>query len=236
MVTPKENDVVLCTVSHIDGASVFLRLDDFPASRGSLMMSEVAAGRIRNLREYVAPGKRIVCKVLRVSGDHVELSLRRVTAKEREMVLESYKKERALLLMLRDIVEHPDRVLAEIRKDYSILEFFEEAQGNPAIFSRYVGKDVVDRVIQVFSNKERKEKLVRKRFVLKSLSDSGVLDIQKILDITGADIRYLGSSVFSLFVSGKDFKEAHQRLELFVKDIEKGAKEKKALFEIVRER
>ncbi len=234
--TPKENDVILCTVTHIDGASVFLRIEDFPTFSGSLTMSEVAAGRIRNLREYVAPGKRIVCKVLRISGDHVELSLRRVTAKEREMVLDSYKKEKALLLMLRDVVEHPDRVLAGIRKDYSIPDFFEEARRNPDIFSRYVRQDVVDRIVQVFSHKERKEKLVRKRFVLKSLSDSGMLVIQKILDIPNADIRYLGSSVFSLSVRGRDFKEAHQRIEGFVRDIEKSAKEKKAVFEIVRER
>jgi translation initiation factor 2 alpha subunit (eIF-2alpha) len=30
------------------------------------------------MRAYVVPNKKIVCKILRVSGDNVELSLRRV--------------------------------------------------------------------------------------------------------------------------------------------------------------
>ena len=30
---------------------------------GSMVLSEVSAGRIRNLRNYVSPGKIVVCKV-----------------------------------------------------------------------------------------------------------------------------------------------------------------------------
>ena len=77
-----EGDIILCTVEKIEGISVFVTIDK--GGTGSIVTSEIAPGRIRNLRDYVVPNKKIVCKVLKVDPNgHVHLSLRRVTAKER---------------------------------------------------------------------------------------------------------------------------------------------------------
>ena len=79
----REDDVVMCTVKEIEGTTVFLEIEG--NGTGTMVMSEVAAGRIRNLREYVFPKKKVVCKVFKIAnGGHIELSLRRVTGKERE--------------------------------------------------------------------------------------------------------------------------------------------------------
>ena len=52
----------------------------------SRILSEIAPGRIRNLREYVVTKKRIICKILRISGERIYLSLRRVTPKEQKEI------------------------------------------------------------------------------------------------------------------------------------------------------
>ena len=57
-------DIVLCTVDRIVGTIVFVKIDG--DGEGSIILSEIAPGRIRNLREYVVPKKKIVCKVLRI--------------------------------------------------------------------------------------------------------------------------------------------------------------------------
>ena len=88
----KEDDVVLCTVKKIQKTTVFVDVEG--DGEGSIVMSEIAAGRIRNLREYVTPNKKIVCKVLRFINGHPQLSLRRVTAGERDTVLNRHKKEK----------------------------------------------------------------------------------------------------------------------------------------------
>ena len=41
--------------------------------------------------------KRIVCKVLRISSERVDLSLRRVTPKEKKQVIEEYKKKKKVM-------------------------------------------------------------------------------------------------------------------------------------------
>ena len=61
---------------------------------GTIITSEIAPGRIRNLRDYVVPKKKIVCKVLRISGNRIDLSLRRVTQKEKKEVLEQFQQEK----------------------------------------------------------------------------------------------------------------------------------------------
>ena len=73
-------DILLCVVEKIEGTVVFVKLPD--GSQGSIVLSEIAPGRIRNLRDYVFPGKNIVCKVLRIGSGRIDLSLRRVTPKE----------------------------------------------------------------------------------------------------------------------------------------------------------
>jgi translation initiation factor 2 alpha subunit (eIF-2alpha) len=72
----EEGTVVLCTVTKIVGTSVFVKLDDYN-KEATIITSEIAPGRIRNLRDYVVPNKKIVCKILRIDNKgQIDLSLR----------------------------------------------------------------------------------------------------------------------------------------------------------------
>ena len=62
---PEEGEIVLCTVIKIMGTTVFVHLDDYNRE-GVVSTSEVAPGRIRNIRDYVTINKKIVCKILRI--------------------------------------------------------------------------------------------------------------------------------------------------------------------------
>jgi len=53
----EEGEIVLCTVDRIVGTVVFVKIDG-EEKNGSIILSEIAPGRIRNLREYVIPKKR----------------------------------------------------------------------------------------------------------------------------------------------------------------------------------
>src|SRR3990172_6845916 len=134
----KEDDIVMCTVKKIEGTTVFVDIDD--DGEGSIVFSEVAAGRIRNIRDYVSPGKKIVCKILKISNKHIELSLRRVTGKEKEEIKEKYEKERTLLSMLKASVKNPEEVFKKIRDAYEALDFLEEARSSPQIIESFLPK------------------------------------------------------------------------------------------------
>ena len=226
----KEGDVVFCKVTKIEGTSVFVEIEGgFP---GSIVLSEIAAGRIRNLREYVSPNRAIVCKVLRITKDRLELSLRRVTAKEREEVLENYKKERALTNMLNMIGEKPEKAIEKIKKEYGIAEFLLEAREDVRVIEKFIGKDKAKKLFEIISEKDEKEKVVKGKFVLRSYSSSGVQDLKEILNIEEVDIRYIGSSVFSASVSGKNYKDADKKLGDILEEIKKRAEKKKVIFEL----
>ena len=56
---PQEHEIVLCTVNKILTHSIFVGLDEYD-KQGMLHISEVSPGRIRNLRDFVEEGKKIV--------------------------------------------------------------------------------------------------------------------------------------------------------------------------------
>jgi len=221
----KENDVVMCTVKKIEGTTVFLDIEG--DGEGSMGLPEVAAGRIRNLRDYVSPNKKIVCKVLRIINNHIELSLRRVTGKERDIVKDIYKKERTLLSMLKTSVKNPKEIIEKIKEDYEIPDFLDEAREDPSIISKYLNKTDAGKLAKILSERKEKLKIVKKIITIKTTSPTGLEDIKSILNIKDIKIYYLGSSKFSIEVSGKDFKEANNKILPALEEIEKRAKEKK---------
>ena len=54
----EEGDILMCTVDRIVGTVVFVKIDE-TGQEASIVMSEIAPGRIRNLRDYVFPKKKI---------------------------------------------------------------------------------------------------------------------------------------------------------------------------------
>jgi len=230
----KEDDVVLCTVKKIEGTTVFLELED--GASGSMVLSEVSAGRIRNLRAFVSPNKKVVCKILKISGGHIELSLRRVTASERENVMEDYKKESSLVKMIKVIGEIPEKIIEKIKEEYSVGDFIDKAREELGLLEKFFSKEKAHKLFEIIAEKEGKAKVVTRKFVLRSLSGEGVDEIKSVLDLKKGEIHYLGNGKFSVSISGADFKEVNSEVENVMKEIEKRAKEKKMLFEIAKEK
>ncbi len=226
----KEDDIVLATVKAIEGTTVFVELGD---AKGSITLSEVSAGRIRNIREFINVGKKIVCKVLRVKEDHLELSLRRVTAKEREAVLEKHTKERTFRAILIPIFgDKTDQTLEKMAKDHDLAELLDKARDNPAVLEKYVSKAQMETLAKILSEKREKDKEIKKTIVVKTQSDGGLYDIQSVLATDKADIRYLGSSKFSITVKEKEFKAANTKMNTLLEELKERAKKKHVLIDI----
>lgn len=224
----KEDDVVFCTVKKIESGSVFVDIDN--NGEGSIILPEIAAGRIRNLRAHVTLNKKIVCKVLKVDHNRIELSLRRVTAKEREEVLDNYKKERSLVSLIKTIAKNPEEIIKKIKEVYKISEFLERIKEEPIIAEQFLPKLETQKLLDSLKEKSEKEKIVKRTFTLSTNSPAGLLDIKEILKIAQAKIRYMGSSKFEIQKSAPSFKEAEHALDNLMIEIEKQAKQKHAFF------
>ena len=91
---PDEDELVLCTITNVQHHSVFANMDEY-GKTGMIHISEVSPGRIRNLRDYVQVGKKVICKILRIDrvNGHIDLSLRRVNEGQRRRKNDEIKQE-----------------------------------------------------------------------------------------------------------------------------------------------
>ena len=81
---PENGDLVIATIETVTDYGAYAKLDEFD-KRGLLHVSEISSSWIRNIRDFIRENQKVVLKVLRVDHEkgHIDLSLRRVTKRER---------------------------------------------------------------------------------------------------------------------------------------------------------
>ena len=228
----EEGNVVLCTVDKIRGTLVFVNIDG-TNKEGSIVLSEVAPGRIRNLRDYVVPKKKIVCKVLRIdSSGNIHLSLRRVTPKEIKEIKEKDKQEKSLKSVLKSVLgESFEKTISEIEKSENLFEFFQEAKENPKKLGKIFNAEESKKILEILNSQKTKKSVIKKQFSLKISESNGLELIKKILNENkDVEIKYISAGKYSVKTEDKDIKKADNRLKQTISEIEKSAKKINAEF------
>ncbi len=220
----ESGDIVLCTVDRIVGTMVFVKIKGY--GEGSIVLSEVAPGRIRNLRDYVVPKKKIVCKVLRISGDRVELSLRRVNQKERKEILEQDKKEKSYKVILKKILgEKSIKIIDEIEKENNLYDFLEEAKNDKNKLDKIIGEKDSEKILNILKTQKKKIKKIKKEIFLTTTKPNGVNLIKKICEIfKGTTIKYISAGKYSLETETEDIKNTDKNIQNMIEIAEKQAK------------
>jgi len=92
---PEPGELVVATVVRIVPYGAYVTLDEYNNAEGLLHISEVSSGWVRNIRDHVREGQKTVLKVLRTDLEkmHVDLSLRRVSDREKKDKLLDWKQE-----------------------------------------------------------------------------------------------------------------------------------------------
>ena len=230
----ESGDIVLCTVDRIVGTTVFVHIEG--NGEGSIVFSEVAPGRIRNIRDYVVPKKKIVCKVLRISGDRVDLSLRRVTLKEQKELKEESKQEKSFTSILKTVLkEKAEETIKKISEKESLSSFLSTARENPKELEDLVGKQDAKKIIDILKTQKKKKTIIKKEISLKSQDPNGLEMIKNIFEkINDIEIKYLSAGKYSLKKEAEDAKEADQKLREILETIEKKAKSHGMDFSIIK--
>ncbi len=218
-------DLVLCTVDRIVGTEVFVKIDNY--GEGGIVMSEVAPGRIRNLRDYIVPKKRIVCKVLRVSENgNVDLSLRRVTQKERKEVIEKDKQEKSYLSIIKSISPNNyQEIIKKITEKEDLPSFFERAKEHPEILNEIFGKENSEKLVEILKTQKKKKTIIKKEIHLTTTKSEGILLIKELLGIfKEITIKYISAGRYLLEMETEDAKTADKKLKEMIESCEKSCK------------
>ena len=229
-------DIVICTVEKIVGTVIFVKIhDEEKEIEGSIVTSEIAPGRIRNLRDYVVPKKKIVCKVLRITPKgNVELSLRRVTPKDKKDALEKERQEKSYTSILKSVLaEKTEEAIKKIREEENIYDFFQDVKNKPEVLENIVGEKDSKKIIEILKSQKQKKASIKKEMIVSASQPNGIELIKEALgEIKEAKIKYISAGRYSIETESEDIKKADAKLKEILDSISKSSKEKKINFEV----
>ena len=103
---PEVGDLVIATIENVTDYGAYVNLDEYD-KRGLLHVSEISSSWIRNIRDFVREGQKVVLKVTRVNLEkgHIDLSLRRVTKRAKIEKIRQWKQDRKAEALLRGVAE-----------------------------------------------------------------------------------------------------------------------------------
>lgn len=232
---PEEGEYVLCTVKKILFHSVFASLDEYDNKEGMIHISEVSPGRIRNLRDYVREGKKLICKVLRVrhDRDQVDLSLRRVSVSMRKKknteIKQEQKAEKIMELVAKKLNTDMKRLYDDfgnkLYEEYGNLStFFQDfISGETSMEEAGIPKQYIPVLTEVVKEKIKPVAVeIESILILSSEASDGIETIkealQKIEEIAEKNqydvkISYISAPNYDIKVTAPDYKTAEKAMQ-----------------------
>jgi len=246
---PKEDEIVLCTITKVHNHGVFARMDEYDNQSGLIHISEISPGRIRNIREFVSEGKVVVCKVLRINTErgHIDLSLRRVNESVRRKKLEDIKQlakaERIVMDSAKSLNLDPkelyNKLYDGISEDYESIydAFLDIVEGELNLEEHGIEKDTA-KTISEFVIEKIKPEYVTISGQVKMISYLGLEDVKNwLLQIEGipqTKLWYAGGGKYSFEITDDDYKGAEEKYSMIIKIVDEAQKNKDREVAVIR--
>jgi translation initiation factor 2 subunit 1 len=208
-----------------------------------ITISEIAPGRIRNIRDYVVEGKVIVCKVLYINKErgYIDLSLRRVTEGQRreknDEVKQELKAEKIIEMtahaLKMDIKTLYDMVASAFLKSYFyIYQAFDEfLNGNISLTDNF-DKNVAASLEKTIREKIKpKELMIAGDITINTWEENGIEDIRVALagiQMDNLAVSYLGGGKYRILIKGTDYKTIERTLKDASESVMSHMKKRKA--------
>ena len=228
---PEEDELVMCTVTKVQFHSVFADLDEYGTS-GMIHISEVSPGRIRNIRDFVKEGKKVVCKVVKVNEEkgHIDLSLRRVTETQKRKKVDEMKQEQKAEKILEFVAKDLNLDIKKLfydlsenvlKKHASLYDFFQKVAADSKIIEDAgIDAKIAKKLEEAVKSRIKESRVkIEGKLKLTSFAPNGIEVVKEALrkaEESGKDsisIKYLGAGTYNMVVDAKDYKEAEKVLK-----------------------
>jgi translation initiation factor 2 subunit 1 len=256
---PEPGELVVCTVADVKNFGAFVWLDEYPSEKGRqkialksknpdradsikfeagdfregfIHITEVAAGWIKYIRDYVREGQKAVCKVLKVdeAKGHVDLSLKAVNEHQKREKVQEFKNEQKADKLMEFASEKHGKSVDECWEEFgytlvdkfgSLYAAFEAAvvderviekvgAGAPwvAAFVAVARENItppyvdIDGYVEIICPRPDGAKHIR----------DGLVKVQKT-DKVSVKVQYIGAPRYRLLVRANDYKTAEEELQ-----------------------
>lgn len=233
---PERGELVLATVQKVTAHGAYVTLEEYGNKEGLLHRSEISTSWVRNIRNHVREGQKLVLKVLRVDPNkkHIDLSRKRVTKRQRIDKIYTFKHERKAESFLRvaaeklgkPLEEVTEKVMLPIEEAYgSLYAAFEEAivQGPEVLTKIGVPDDIAQVLAEIAKEKIRPPRVEIKGILqLTSAKPNGVNVVKKALqaaqkvsvpDTARIQIYTVAAPKYCLAVEAENYKQAEMVLQ-----------------------
>jgi translation initiation factor 2 subunit 1 len=223
---PEESEVVLCTVTKILPNAVFVTLDEYGGKTGLIHISEVAPGRIRNIRDYVVEGRKVVCRVLAVRAEkgHIDLSIRRVNDMQQKQKTNEIKMEQKAEKLLESLSKQLNTGL-KVLYDAVTKEMWNHFEYMHECFDSIVAGEFEAKELKLDKKTEKAlVDMLKEKITLPEVEIKGTLSFHTWehdgIDIVreelskihkhGVKISYLGSGKYKISITAPDYDLAEK--------------------------
>ena len=209
---PEAGDLVIATISNVADYGAYAVLDEY-ANRGLLHVSEISSSWIRNIRDFVRENQKMVLKVLRVDVEkgHIDLSLRRVTKRERIEKIKSWKKERKAEALIRNVADRVCLPASEVyqkvglllEQNYGLYEGFEKlAKNGPEVLTSLGITEELANICAQVAQERVKIKMVKARGIIdaRCTEPNGISCIQHAFN-AAKDAQKVDDAEFEFYVA-----------------------------------
>ena len=191
---PSINELCIATVDKIFELGAYVKLDEYGGLEAYLPWNEVSSKWVKNIREVIKEGQKVVVKVIRVDRrkNQVDVSLKRVAEAERKRKIKEWKRTRRAWKILEAAAK---KLGASLEKAYSdvwlkleavygdVLAGFEEAAVAGAEALRRAG--VPDKWIEALMEEVPKHIRIKQvriagRLIMTTYEPDGVYRIREI--------------------------------------------------------
>lgn len=238
---------MICKISKINPHSAFAYLDEY-GIEGMIHISEVSSGWVRDIRLFVKSGQTAVAKVIRVDGDHISLSLKRVDRKQENNKIKEYRlnqrAEKMLQLAAEALKKTLDMAYEEVgfalQESFgSLYEGFKVSISNPhALRDKGIPEKWVEQIKSIAEKSiVQKEFEFRARLHIKTYKEGGISIIKTLLagaEKEGLEVKYIAAPEYLAKYSsmnakkgGREFAEKLERL--------RSAKDVEVTFEVMKQ-
>jgi len=244
---PRVGELVVATVDRITDYGAYVLLDEYDNKEGLLHISEISSRWVRNIRDWVREGQKVVLRVIRVDPKkgHIDLSLRRVSEYERREKFLEWKRNRRALSLLASAATRLNMPVEKVVKAVwpKLVEEFEDAlgglevaadEGPEALVELGIPDNIAKAVAEVAEERIKKREVkIAGVLTLTSLAPDGVERIKKALveaegacpEGTRARIYIIGAPKYRVEVMADDYKVAEKALRAVVDAALKAIKE-----------
>lgn len=238
---PEVGDLVVATVTRVTDYGAYVKLDEYQGLEGLVHIQEISSTWVRNIRNHAREGQKLVLKVLRVSSqrNQVDLSLRRVTGREKSEKMLEWKKERKAESILRsagDKLQKPPVDSELVKKALydkfgSLYSPLEDAldEGPESLVEAGVSPDWAQALAEISKTKIRLEKAkARATLSVQCNKPGGLEKIKQALAAgkkarkprgTEVKIYTVGAPRYRVEIEAKNFEAAEKTLSAVVEEV-----------------